>query len=499
MMSAKFLEKSDTSPAPARARTGRDAWGVLALMGANNQRVRECQAIAPYQPGIRPSRHVHPQPPRPSHRYSSAISCFNNPVGDGRRTTRPLCGREASTAPSGAFCGHFLTRRTRLPHQPLTEASESRAMIVPRTGDRPVAQGDGRHTDTGGAGSHGARDKQACGGIYGGGGTDDDTTARRCGVCDGRTPVGEGPCRRGACRGRLHGRRGGERPARAAPAYRRPGHPRARRMDRRSRPDGRLDLAVRRPRGPRDGRQAAARLCPRGPAAGPGGRVPHAGPPPLEACPAAQGACGLPRGAGPRRAYGIEPAHVPAWLEGRREDGSGKGVTPIPRYAPVERSAAGTGTPPTVTPPSKPDAVSEYERVADQGGWHDEVGWLLLFAGGIGAAVAVSSGEPLGLAALTLVPLAVVVWVAGHRQEGARRTCGRRRRHTPERSRRPGRRARRPRISRRSYGPCSTTDRAPAHQPGAHSALFALASRTSDRAVGWNGTHRRGRGPDPLT
>ncbi|MEU2568548.1 MULTISPECIES: hypothetical protein [Streptomyces] len=116
------------------------------------------------------------------------------------------------------------------------------------------------------------------------------------------------------------------------------------------------------------------------------------------------------------RAYGIEPAHVPAWLEGRREDGGGRGATPIPRYAPVERSAEGTGTPPTMTPPSKPEAVSEYERVADQGGWHDEVGWLLLFAGGIGAAAAVSSGEPLGLAALALVPLAVVVWVAGHRQ-----------------------------------------------------------------------------------
>ncbi|MEU0909411.1 hypothetical protein [Streptomyces althioticus] len=116
------------------------------------------------------------------------------------------------------------------------------------------------------------------------------------------------------------------------------------------------------------------------------------------------------------RAYGVEPAHVPAWLEGRREDGGGKGAAPIPRYAPVARSDEGTGTPPAVTPPPKPAAVSEYERVADQGGWHDEVGWLLLFAGGIGTGVAVSSGEPLGLAALALVPLAVVVWLAGHRQ-----------------------------------------------------------------------------------
>lgn len=116
------------------------------------------------------------------------------------------------------------------------------------------------------------------------------------------------------------------------------------------------------------------------------------------------------------RAYGIEPAHVPAWLEGRREDGGGKGATPIPRYAQAERAEEDTRTPSAATSPRKPAAVSEYERIADQGGWHDEVGWLLLFAGGIGPAVAVSSGEPLGLAVLALVPLAVVVWVAGHRQ-----------------------------------------------------------------------------------
>lgn len=116
------------------------------------------------------------------------------------------------------------------------------------------------------------------------------------------------------------------------------------------------------------------------------------------------------------RAYGIEPAHVPAWLEGRGEDGGGKGVTPIPRYAPAERSDEDTRTPSAATAPPKPAAVSEYERVADQGGWHDEVGCLLLFGAGIGLAVAVSSGEPFGLTALALIPLAVVVWVAGHRQ-----------------------------------------------------------------------------------
>ncbi|WP_203587629.1 hypothetical protein [Actinospica acidiphila] len=121
------------------------------------------------------------------------------------------------------------------------------------------------------------------------------------------------------------------------------------------------------------------------------------------------------------RAYGIEPAHVPAWLEGRREDGGGKGVAPIPVYAPAERSDD-SRTPSPATAPPKPATVSEYERIADQGGWHDEVGWLLLFAGGIGAGVGVSSGEPLGLAALALVPLAVVIWTAGHRQ--GRRKAG---------------------------------------------------------------------------
>ncbi|MFI8206082.1 hypothetical protein [Streptomyces sp. NPDC085937] len=135
------------------------------------------------------------------------------------------------------------------------------------------------------------------------------------------------------------------------------------------------------------------------------------------------------------RAHGIEPAYVPPWLEGRNRGGDGRGAAPIPRYAPVERVGAPdapgdassnaseerTGRPPAATvPPSKPDAVAAYERIADEGGWHDEVGCLLLLAGVIGAAVAVTSGTPLGLAALVLIPLAVVVWVKGHRQGTAK-------------------------------------------------------------------------------
>ncbi|MEW1682032.1 hypothetical protein [Streptomyces sp. NPDC093594] len=138
------------------------------------------------------------------------------------------------------------------------------------------------------------------------------------------------------------------------------------------------------------------------------------------------------------RAHGIEPAHVPPWLEGRRQGGGGKGAAPIPRYAPVERADAPdgpddapgdawsgtsderTGMPRVATMPPKPDAVVAYERIADDGGWHDEVGCLLLLAGVIGAAVAMTSGTSLGLAALALVPLAVVVWVKGHRQGTAK-------------------------------------------------------------------------------
>jgi hypothetical protein len=63
-----------------------------------------------------------------------------------------------------------------------------------------------------------------------------------------------------------------------------------------------------------------------------------------------------------------------------------------------------------------PSAVLAYERFADTGGWHDEAGWLLLAAGGIGAGWAWSEGRPAGLAALLLVPLAVWTWLAGHRQ-----------------------------------------------------------------------------------
>jgi hypothetical protein len=118
---------------------------------------------------------------------------------------------------------------------------------------------------------------------------------------------------------------------------------------------------------------------------------------------------------GVARAHGMPPAHVPAWLEGKAEGGSGKGATPIPSYpeaaAPASVSAPQGATRAAVPP--KPAAVTEYERLASSGGWHDETGWLLLFAGGGGAAWAWSQTEPIGYAALVLIPVAIGIWLAG--------------------------------------------------------------------------------------
>ncbi|MDN3024808.1 hypothetical protein [Streptomyces sp. S.PB5] len=167
---------------------------------------------------------------------------------------------------------------------------------------------------------------------------------------------------------------------------------------------------------------------------------------------------------GVARAYGLPLSHVPAWLEGKTEGGTGKGATPIPSYSGAGTAgaqgpagyaaeagtadgqssagytpAAGTadghnpaghdlaGYAPAARPqpcphpghatvPPKPPAVAEYERIADSGGWHDEGGCLLILAGGIGAAWAWSETEPIGYGALAAIPLAVIVWLAGSRQ-----------------------------------------------------------------------------------
>ncbi|MFE9704650.1 hypothetical protein [Streptomyces sp. NPDC005930] len=127
---------------------------------------------------------------------------------------------------------------------------------------------------------------------------------------------------------------------------------------------------------------------------------------------------------GVARAHGIPLAHIPPWLEGRTADGGGKGAAPIPTYPPVEPAgdpapgptAAPAAPPVSVPVPPKPLAVEDYEHMADTGGWHDEVGWLLMFAGVIGVACASTTDAPLGYGAACLVPTAVAVWLAGRRQ-----------------------------------------------------------------------------------
>ncbi|MEV0930372.1 hypothetical protein ACIBMX_24485 [Streptomyces phaeochromogenes] len=138
------------------------------------------------------------------------------------------------------------------------------------------------------------------------------------------------------------------------------------------------------------------------------------------------------------RAHGVPVTHVPGWLVGRSMSGDRETV-PIPAYAGVEPLPAGSGpasgeateateeaaegategvapvAPPAV--PAKPASVESYEAMADEGGWHDEAGCLLLFVGIGGVAWAVSEGNALGhLAAVLAVPLAITTWLAGARQ-----------------------------------------------------------------------------------
>ncbi|MFE2277003.1 hypothetical protein ACFXAE_06995 [Streptomyces sp. NPDC059454] len=125
---------------------------------------------------------------------------------------------------------------------------------------------------------------------------------------------------------------------------------------------------------------------------------------------------------GHARAHGYGPTHVPAWLEGRSTlGGSGKGTAPVPTYPqvdpqPTDAALWTDGSPSIPSVPPKPEAVTAYERLADEGGWHDEAGCLLVAAGAGGAIWAATSDAPLGYAALVLVPVAISVWLAGSRQ-----------------------------------------------------------------------------------
>ncbi|MFI1963519.1 hypothetical protein ACH429_05160 [Streptomyces pathocidini] len=149
------------------------------------------------------------------------------------------------------------------------------------------------------------------------------------------------------------------------------------------------------------------------------------------------------------RAHGVAVTHVPDWLTGR--GGGGVEAAPLPPYAPPLGAAdsADADQPPQAAdqlpradqpsqaadqpqhagqsshaavppPPAKPAGVAEYERVADRGGWHDEVGWLCVIAAGVGVTLAAVRDQPEAYAALLFAPLAAAVWITGYR-EGRRK------------------------------------------------------------------------------
>ncbi|MCX5262344.1 hypothetical protein OOK27_50965 [Streptomyces canus] len=112
-------------------------------------------------------------------------------------------------------------------------------------------------------------------------------------------------------------------------------------------------------------------------------------------------------------AHGATVTYVPAWLTGR--GGGQLDVAPLPSYAtPAGAPATGVRATP-VAPPPKPAEVEEYERIADQGGWHDEAGWILVVAGAVGVGYAVVKDLPVAYAAVLLIGLGIWTWVAGHR------------------------------------------------------------------------------------
>ncbi|MET8977539.1 hypothetical protein ABZX85_18150 [Streptomyces sp. NPDC004539] len=155
---------------------------------------------------------------------------------------------------------------------------------------------------------------------------------------------------------------------------------------------------------------------------------------------------------GVARSRGLPVTHVPAWLEGRSGYGGTKPAVPVPVYrttagdTPSTPGAPGTpggaaagpygyqspgaagpyghrppGAPGVPNPyagavPPVPASVAAYEEIADQGGWHDEAGCLLVVAGLIGAGYGWWQGVTLGYLGLALVPLAVWIWLAGSRQ-----------------------------------------------------------------------------------
>ena len=137
------------------------------------------------------------------------------------------------------------------------------------------------------------------------------------------------------------------------------------------------------------------------------------------------------------QAYGVPATHIPDWLVGRTDNASGKGAAPIPSYDEVERRPSGGTaqrpvpegvrdaahapyTPALPSLPAKPFAVSTYEATAEDGGWHGEGGCLLFIAGVIGASYGATEDVPGALLAGILIPVAIMVWVAGARRSRER-------------------------------------------------------------------------------
>ncbi|MFC8434770.1 hypothetical protein [Streptomyces sp. NPDC057253] len=119
------------------------------------------------------------------------------------------------------------------------------------------------------------------------------------------------------------------------------------------------------------------------------------------------------------RAHGAPVSFVPAWLTGR--GGAALDMAPLPSH-PAPAAGPATGVRPSpAAPPPKPAEVEEYERIAEQGGWHDEAGWILIVAGAVGVGYAVVKDLPAAYASILLIALGIWTWLAGHRLGRRRR------------------------------------------------------------------------------
>jgi hypothetical protein len=129
-------------------------------------------------------------------------------------------------------------------------------------------------------------------------------------------------------------------------------------------------------------------------------------------------------------AHGVPVTHVPDWLVGRSD--GGVEAAPLPPYtAPPGNPSRSSGQQPPHSAtgfsaglPRKPEAVVEYERIADAGGWHDELGCILILAGCAGVGYGFVKDMPAAFAAVVLVGLGVWTLTAGYRLGRRKRELG---------------------------------------------------------------------------